>query len=463
MATLLSPSKPLKKSGMKKTDNTAAAILAKFIYSPEYLLPLTGQINAQMFGTEIAVEIATKVLDSFNENKYYTIQQFQDEYPAIADEWLMKPASPKQIEPGIEYLRRTYEANQTLSILRDAVTKAKEGDYMEAQSYAESSLASLRISLSVKDTKAEAIKSAIEYTNRLFKTRPGDRVVGVDTGFTFLNGFTAGWQPKTMNVIAARPGIGKTTVCCQNAIVAATKGSPVIYFTAGDSGAEMIYFKMACIMADVDPSRVRVNQLSDQEKKGLHTAFEELYDLPVKVIDNSSFNGRVSGINNIVRKDALQWHETGVVFIDYIQQINPDRNSNNRVEDIRIVSASIQRLCKIVNCPIIVASQLSRSIEGESRYPRNSDLRGSGDIEQDADIIIFLVRRPDDNRPIMYVTKDRQGGNVPSEIELNWRADIGRYEYALDKKTVSNQFPVAATTTNQITRKINPDEEELPF
>jgi len=446
---------------MKRTDNTAAAILAKFIYSPEYILPLAGQINAEMFGNEIAVEIATKVLDSFANNKYYTIQQFQDEYPGIADEWLMKPASPKQIEPGVDFLRETYEANETLNILRSGIGKAKDGDYMGAQAFVEAEIQSLRLSLTRKDTKAESIKSAIEYTNRLFNTKPGDRVVGIDTGFAYLNGFTAGWQAKTMNVIAARPGIGKTTVCCQNAIVAAKRGTPVIYFTAGDSGAEMIYFKMACILADVDPARVRVNQLTDQDKAALHKSFEELYELPIKVIDSSSFNGKTSGINNIVRKDALQWEQQGIVFIDYIQQITPDRNSNNRLEDIRMVSAAIQRLCKIVNCPFVVASQLSRGIEGEKRYPRNSDLRGSGDIEQDADMIIFLVRRPDDEKPIMYITKDRQGGAVPTEIEMNWRPDIGRYEYALDKPT-NMQFPAKNQNIN-ITRKINPDEEELPF
>jgi replicative DNA helicase len=448
---------------MKRTDNTAAAILAKFIYSPEYILPLAGQINPQMFGSDIAVEIATKVLDSFNANKYYTIQQFQDEYSGLADEWLMKPASPKQIEPGIDFLRNTYEANQTLNILKAGMGKAKDGDYLDAQTYVETELVSLRQSLTIRDTKGESIKAAIEYTNRLFNTVPGNRVVGVDTGFAYLNGFTAGWQPKTMNVIAARPGIGKTTVCCQNAVVAATQNTPVIYFTAGDSGAEMIYFKMACILADVDPGRVRINQLSDQEKKAIHSAFEKLYDLPIKVIDNAGFNGKTSGISSIVRKDALQWEQPGVVFIDYIQQINPDRNSNNRVEDIRMVSAAIQRLCKIVNCPFVVASQLSRTIEGEKRYPRNSDLRGSGDIEQDADMIIFLVRRPEDDRPIMYITKDRQGGNIPTEIEMIWRADIGRYEYTLDKPT-NTQFPTASKAEPiNITRKINPDEEELPF
>jgi len=448
---------------MKRTDNTAAAILAKFIYSPEYILPLAGQINAEMFGNEIAVEIAVKVLDSFANNKYYTIQQFQDEYPAIADEWLMKPASPKQIEPGIDFLRETYEANETLNILRSGIGKAKDGDYMSAQAYVETEIQSLRLSLTRKDTKAESIKSAIEYTNRLFNTKPGDRVVGIETGFVYLNGFTAGWQAKTMNVIAARPGIGKTTVCCQNAIVAAKRGTPVIYFTAGDSGSEMIYFKMACIIANVDPARVRVNQLTDQEKATLHKSFEELYELPIKVIDSSAFNGKTSGINNIVRKDALQWDQQGIVFIDYIQQINPDRNSNNRVEDIRMVSAAIQRLCKIVNCPFVVASQLSRGIEGGKRYPRNSDLRGSGDIEQDADMIIFLVRRPDDEKPIMYITKDRQGGAVPTEIEMNWRPHIGRYEYALDKPA-NTQFPTASKAEPiNITRKINPDAEELPF
>ena len=441
---------------MKKTDNAAAAILAKFIYSPEYIIPVAGEINAEMFGSEVAVEIATKVLERFNINKYYTVQQFQDEYPGLADEWLMRPATPKQIDAGIEFLRSSYELNKTGGILKSGMAKLKDGDYIGAQNYVEAEIEMLRLSLTRKDTKKEAIHAAMEYTNRLFNTKPGDRVVGVETGFLLLNSFTAGWQPKTMNVIAARPGLGKTTVCCQNAIVAAKKGTPVIYFTAGDAGAEIIYFKMACIIANVDPARVRINQLTETEKKELLKAFELLYDLPMKVIDGSNFNGKISGIHNIVRKDALQWEQTGIVFIDYIQQINPEKTTNNRVEDIRMVSASIQRLSKIVNCPIVVASQLSRGIESENRYPRNSDLRGSGDIEQDADIIIFLVRRPSDEQPIMYITKDRQGGAVPTEIEMIWKADIGRYEYAIDAVVTLTQFPTTAMP------KANVDEY-LPF
>lgn len=443
---------------MKKTDNAVSAILAKFIYSPEYILQYAPDINAAMFGTGLAFEIADKVLTGHENKSYYSVQQFQDEYPEVADQWLLKPASANQLESAIEYLRTAYEANEVTSILHDGFLLAKKGEYIEAQNKVEGELEILRTTLTRKDTKKEAILAAIEYAAKLGKTKPGDCVVGVETGFLYLNSFTAGWQPKTMNVIAARPGIGKTTVCCQNAVVAALKGTPVVYFTAGDAGSEMIYFKMACIMANVNPSNMRHNQVTEAERKKVNEKLSDLYELPIKVFDTGGFNGKVSGISNIVRREALNWPQTGLVVVDYVQQIAPEKTTNNRVEDIRIVSAGLQRLSKLANCPVLVASQLSRGMEKEKRYPVNSDLRGSGDIEQDADMIIFLVRRPADEQPIMYITKDRQGGDVPTELELKWLPDWGRYEQVGDTPPppISTQFPVSAM-------KPAKDDEYLPF
>jgi replicative DNA helicase len=440
---------------MKKTDNAVSAILAKLIYSPEYILQYAPDINAAMFGTGIAFEIADKVLTGHENKSYYSVQQFQDEYPEVADQWLLKPASATQLDSAIDYLRTAYESNEVTKIMQHGYQLAKDGEYIEAQTRVEGELEILRSTLTRKDTKKEAILSAIEYAARLGKTKPGDRVVGVETGFTYLNSFTAGWQPKTMNVIAARPGIGKTTVCCQNAVVAALKGTPVIYFTAGDAGAEMIYFKMACIMAKVNPSNMRHNHVTDAERKKVHEKLTDLYDLPIKVFDTGSFNGKVSGISNIVRRDALNWPQTGLVVVDYIQQIAPEKTTNNRVEDIRVVSAGLQRLSKLANCPVLVASQLSRGMEKEKRYPVNSDLRGSGDIEQDADMILFLVRRPDDDQPVMFITKDRQGGDIPTELELKWMPDWGRYEQ-VDDVPIATQFPVTAM-------KANKNLDDVPF
>jgi len=158
---------------MKKTDNAVSAILAKFIYSPEYILQYAPDINAAMFGTGLAFEIADKVLTGHENKSYYSVQQFQDEYPEVADQWLLKPASANQLESAIEYLRTAYEANEVTSILHDGFLLAKKGEYIEAQNKVEGELEILRTTLTRKDTKKEAILAAIEYAAKLGKTNRG--------------------------------------------------------------------------------------------------------------------------------------------------------------------------------------------------------------------------------------------------------------------------------------------------
>jgi replicative DNA helicase len=438
--------------------NTAAAILAKLIYSPEYVGEVETELQPFMFGSSLMTEIADKVYQGFETKKYYNIHQFRDEYPEIAEAWLQKPASAQQLPTLTALIQDTWQKNEVAKIYTEAAQIARS-NYLEAQSYVESNIELIRHNTASSETKLQDIKGSMDFAYRMLEAAKTGQVSGINTGFKELNTMIAGWQQKTINIIAARPGLGKTTLSMQTAIAAAKSGHEVIYFTAGDSGNEMIYLAMACMLADIDKGRVRKGLLSDEDKKKLNRGYEELSSLPIIIKDNGQFNGRVSGIKSLVRKKAMFWEKPGLVIVDYLQQIAPDQSTRNRVDDIRIVSSEMQQLCKQIESPMILVSQLSRESEKEGRVPRSSDLRGSGDIEQDADTILMLYREAD-GRPLGVITKDRFAGGGNLAIPFDWLPDIGRYKTIWDR-----DMPIFAAKPESIliTKKGNIDEEDLPF
>lgn len=445
-------------SAIGTNTNTAAAIIAKLIYSPEYVGEVEAELQPFMFGSSLLKEITDKIYRGFFSKKYYNVHQFRDEYPDIAEAWLQKPASAQQLPTLTALIQENWQKNEVSKIYTEAAQIA-QSNYLEAQSYVDSNIEMIRHNTASKDTKIEDIKGSMDFAYRMLDAAKTGQVSGINTGFKELNTQIAGWQPKTINIIAARPGLGKTTLSMQTALAAAKLGHEVIYFTAGDSGNEMIYLAMACMLVDIDKGRVRKGLLSDDDKKKLNKGYEELHDLPILVKDNGQFNGRVSGIKSLVRKKAMFWDKPGLVIVDYLQQINPDQTTRNRVDDIRIVSSEMQQLCKQIESPIILVSQLSRESEKEGRVPRSSDLRGSGDIEQDADTILMLYRE-DNSRPMGVITKDRFAGGGNLAIPFEWQPDIGRYKTIWDKDFIGF---MSRPESVLITKRGNIDEEDLPF
>jgi replicative DNA helicase len=349
----------------------------------------------------------------------------------------------------MQNLKSNYERRQTATIYHEAAGLAIKQDALTAQSYADAKLEDLRKGMNYKDKRLEVIQSSYELTSRIMNRDKTKEVTGVDTGFANLNQLTSGWQSKTVTVIAARPGMGKTTYTIQAAIAAAIEGHPVLYFSCGDTGAEQMYQKAACVLANIAPGNLRKGMFTDSDRDAIVKAYGKLSDLSLTIYDNSLWNGTVGGIRDIARRASREWTKTGLIVVDYIQQVEPERATRDRVENIRLVSAALQKLAKQLDVPLIAISQLSRGIEARNTEPRLSDLRGSGDIEQDADMIFFIYDAPlpDGNvQRCLLCKKDRQGDLYnPAEqtvAKMDWLTMEGRYKWKWDNGSINrNQMP----------------------
>jgi replicative DNA helicase len=220
-----------------------------------------------------------------------------------------------------------------------------------------------------------------------------DGMTGVPTGFRSLDQLTSGWQPSDLIIIAARPSMGKTAFVlnlARNAAVDFKK--PVAVFSL-EMGNLQLAMRLISAEAEVEGSRLRNGKLqNDQEWQRVHRAIEKFNDVPIFIDDTPGIN--IFELRAKCRRLRKQ-HGIEMVIIDYLQLMSGTGDGKgNREQEVSGISRALKGMAKELGIPVIALSQLSRSVEsrGGSKRPMLSDLRESGAIEQDADIVTFLFR-----------------------------------------------------------------------
>lgn len=225
-------------------------------------------------------------------------------------------------------------------------------------------------------------------------------VSGLTTGFSDLDALTNGMQSTEMIILAARPSMGKTALVCNIAEGAAATGAPVILFSLEQSKLELAE-RLLCIRAKVNGHRLRAGELDEVEQDMLATACQELSALPIFIDDAPGRTmAQIGAIcRRLKRRDGL-----ALIIIDYLQLIEPEDKNAPREQQIALISRRLKFLAKEIEVPVVALAQLNRGVElREDKRPRLADLRESGSIEQDADVVMFL------HRPAAYDPEDRPG------------------------------------------------------
>lgn len=226
-------------------------------------------------------------------------------------------------------------------------------------------------------------------------------VTGVPTGYEKLDEMTSGFQRSELIVIAGRPSMGKTAFCLNIARNAAGTGVPVGVFSL-EMAAYQLAMRLLCAEAKVDAHKVRTGRLPDREWQRLGYAAGNLSEMPIFIDDSPALT--VLEIRAKARRLAAE-HNIGMLIVDYLQLVKGPAGAESRTLEISMISQSLKALAKELNIPVVALSQLSRAVEsrGGDRRPILSDLRESGAIEQDADVVLFIYR------PEVYAPAEVEG------------------------------------------------------
>ncbi len=263
-------------------------------------------------------------------------------------------------------------------------------------------------------TKKEVKQSdALEelFSEMLRKSELGIQdVTGVNTGFKNINEATGGWQCSDLIIIAARPAMGKTAFVLKQAVNAAKSGKPVAIFSLEMSKNQLLE-RMISFETEIDLTKIKKLNLADHEWHKLHSRKEQLKSLPIHWDDTP---GLTLVELSAKAKRMKRLHGVEMIVIDYLQLISVPGKS--RLDEISTISRGLKILAKELNIPVLALSQLSRAVEsrpGNSKRPMLSDLRESGSIEQDADIVGFLYR------PEYYgIIQDEEGRSTAGIAEF---------------------------------------------
>ncbi len=252
----------------------------------------------------------------------------------------------------------------------------------------------------------------------------GSRITGLETGFANLDTLLSGLQKSTLNILAARPGVGKTSFALNIArFVAVQKKIPVAIFSLEMSDEEIVN-RVISSHALVDSYKLKTGTLTADDWGRIMQAVPAIAEAPLYIDDTAAIT--VTEIRSKCRKKKLEGG-LGLVIVDYLQLMNPKGKVESRQQAVSEMSRALKILAKELEVPVLCLSQLSRSIESRTdKTPVLSDLRESGAIEQDADVVMFLGKRNEDEEEIdgnnmidLIVAKHRSGST--GKMGLMWK------------------------------------------
>lgn len=235
---------------------------------------------------------------------------------------------------------------------------------------------------------SDVLNSTIEQIDQLYQNN--DDITGLPTGYRDLDKMTAGLQDDELVIIAARPAVGKTAFALNIAQNVGTKTDKTVAIFSLEMGAESLVNRMLCAEGSIDAGHLRTGQLSEEEWNNLIVAMGSLAKASIYIDDTPG--NKMAEIRAKCRRLAKEKGNLGLIVVDYLQLIEGS-NKESRQQEVSGISRQLKKLAKELHVPVIALSQLSRSVEQrQDKRPVLSDIRESGSIEQDADIVAFLYR-----------------------------------------------------------------------
>jgi replicative DNA helicase len=317
------------------------------------------------------------------------------------------------ISAGVEVAELGY--SETAEV-KEILDKAEASIFSISQSHIKKGFIPIRATLT----------ESFDRIDELHKKGAGFR--GVQTGFTDLDNLLSGLQKSNLIILAARPGQGKTALVLNMAQhIGVREKLPVGIFSLEMSKEELVD-RLLVAQADVDAWRLKTGRLSEEDFSKLSEAMGQLAESPIFIDDTPGLS--LTEMRSKARRLQIE-HNLSLIIVDYLQLVDPGKRYDNRVQEVSMVSQALKNLARELNVPVLSASQLNRSVEhrGEKK-PQLADLRESGAIEQDADVVMFIYR-PDSevSGPMiptkLLIAKHRNGPT--GEIDLLFQGNRIRF------------------------------------
>ncbi|MFA6077664.1 MAG: replicative DNA helicase [Candidatus Paceibacterota bacterium] len=321
-------------------------------------------------------------------------------------------------------LRRLIDAADHISDL--GFTESKELDQVldeaEKKIFGITNSPKVHKFVNIKDTLTEAWER-LDHLNK-----SGDEIRGVPTGFPDLDAKTAGFQKSDLIILAARPSMGKTALALDIARLASTRHNIPVGIFSLEMSAHQLTDRMLAAESRVDAWKLRTGKISaDEDFSRLRDAMSVLSKAPIYIDDQAG--NSILKMRSVARRLKSE-HGLGLIIVDYLQLMTTSKNYDSMVNQVTEISRSLKSLARELDIPVLALSQLSRAVESRGGRPRLSDLRDSGSIEQDADLVMFIHRedkyKDDSERPnIAEILIEKHRNGPTGKIEL----------YFDDKKT----------------------------
>ena len=334
----------------------------------------------------------------------------------------------------------------------------------------------------IKKSSETAQNLVIQAKKRIEEIAKRDGLSGVATGFEKLDALTSGWQPSDLIIIAARPGMGKTASTLSMARnIAVTKQTPVAFFSLEMSSVQLIT-RLISSETGLSSEKLRTGKLASHEWEQLNVKVGDLERAPLFIDDTPSLS--IFDLRAKARRLSSQ-HGIKLIVVDYLQLMTAgtSNKSGNREQEISTISRNLKALAKELNIPVIALSQLSRAVEtrGGTKRPLLSDLRESGAIEQDADIVSFIYRpeyygidewddderTPSEGQAEFIVAKHRNGGL--DNIRLKFIGNLGKFDNLesfdspFEFQSKMNESPINPSSLPNLNDAFGDGDDDMPF
>lgn len=293
----------------------------------------------------------------------------------------------------------------------------------------------------VLETKSSTVRPVNSGLKKFLESQESEKLPGLMTGFRGLDDLTVGLNPGSMNILAARPSCGKTAYVSNIALNVAREGGSV-FFVSLEQSEEEIAGRFIGMVGKLDSHRMKAHRLNDVERERMIDSARQIDGWNIWV-DDSTFQ-KVRDITSKARLIKAR-HGLDLVIVDYLQLVEPEDSKVLREQQISTASRALKAMAKTLHVPVIVLAQLNRAVEmRENKRPRLSDLRESGAIEQDADLVGFLHRESlydseaDQNKAEFIIAKHR--GGPLGDIPLRWTREFMLFDEPQSIQEMENPF-----------------------